>query len=80
MKIAYTAGLADAEQKCYDWESALRQALGDTEVQKVFEEYGVVCADEADTVRGQYMTAVTRIRMRDFCMSRNLPRLSPTTL
>lgn len=71
MKIAFAAGLADAEEKCYNWESALRQALDETEVQKIFQEHGVAGIDEADT--GQYITAVNRLRMRDFCMSRKGP-------
>jgi hypothetical protein len=75
MKIAYTAGLADAEKRCYDWESAARQVLGETEVEKILQEHGI---DEGDTVKGQYMTAVGRIKMRDFCMSRN-PRVARLT-
>ena len=70
MKNAFAAGLADAEPKCYDWESALCQALGETEVQRISEEHVVVGIDEAESVRDKYMTAVTRIRMQDFCMSR----------
>ncbi|KAG6373626.1 hypothetical protein JVT61DRAFT_6287 [Boletus reticuloceps] len=73
MKIAFAAALADAEQECYDWESALCQVIGEKEVQKIFQEHGEVDIDEADTVRGQYMTAVVRIRMEDYCMSRKGP-------
>jgi len=69
-KNVLAACLADAEQKCQDWEGALRQILGDAEVQKISEAHPVVDVDEADTVRGKYITAIAGIRMRDFCLSK----------
>jgi len=68
-KNALAMCLADAEQQCQDWKGALRQMLGKAEVQKISQAH-VVDDDEADTVRGQYMTAIARIRMQDFCLSR----------
>lgn len=70
MKKAFAKGLADAEHKCQEWESALRHFLGEAEVQKVVQGYTVVDDDEADTVKGKYIGAVARISMRDFCLSR----------
>ena len=72
MKNACAAGLADAEQKCYDWESALQHTLSETEVQKISKEHIIVDTNEANTVRGQYMAAITSIRMQDFCMPKRI--------
>ncbi|KAH0833804.1 hypothetical protein J3R83DRAFT_10954 [Lanmaoa asiatica] len=67
---AMAAALADAEQIYEDRESALRQILGEKEVQTISRAHVAVSVDDADTVKGQYITAITRIRMRDFCLSR----------
>ncbi|KAF8439479.1 hypothetical protein L210DRAFT_3646267 [Boletus edulis BED1] len=69
---AMALALADAEQRYEDWESALRQILGDKEVQKIFQAHAVVNVDNANTVRGCYVTAITRIKMGDFCLSRKM--------
>lgn len=62
------AYLADAEEQCQDCEGALRQILGEAEVQKIVQAH--VEAEEAGTMRGQYLTTVTRVRMRDFSLNR----------
>ncbi|KAF8139746.1 hypothetical protein EV363DRAFT_1497586 [Boletus edulis] len=69
---AMALALADAEQRYEDWESALHQILGDKEVQKIFQAHAVVNVDNANTVRGCYVTAITRIKMGDFCLSRKM--------
>lgn len=69
-KTTMAARMADIEQSCHDWEGAVRQMLGDAEAQKIFEAHVFVDVDETDTVKGRYITAVTRLRMQDFCLSR----------
>lgn len=85
MKNALAVSLAEAEQKCFDWESAVRQIMGEAEVQKITEGHTTVDAHQMKTAKGKYITAITRIRLQDFCLSRktqkqyveNLPRSSP---
>lgn len=62
--------LADAEQTCQDWEGALRQILGEGEAREISQTHIAVEVDEVETVRGQYITTLGRIRMKDFCLSR----------
>lgn len=62
--------LADAEQTCQNWEGALRQVLGEAEFREISQAHTAVNADEADTVRGRYITAIDRMRMKEFCLSR----------
>ncbi|KAF8439438.1 hypothetical protein L210DRAFT_3504527 [Boletus edulis BED1] len=69
---AMALALADAEQRYEDWESTLHQILGDKEVQKIFQAHAVIDVDDANTVRGCYVTAITRIKMGNFCLSRKM--------
>jgi hypothetical protein len=62
--------LADAEQTCQNWEGALRQVLGEAEFREISQAHTAVNADEADTVRGRYITAIGHMRMKEFCLSR----------
>lgn len=64
--------LADAEQRYEDWESALHQILGAKEVQTISQALDPVQINEPQTVRGQYIAALARIQMRDFCLSRKV--------
>ncbi|KAF8427136.1 hypothetical protein L210DRAFT_3508984 [Boletus edulis BED1] len=64
--------LADAEQRYEDWKSALCQILGDKVVQKIFQAHDVIKIDNTNTVRGCYITAITHIKMGDFCLSRKI--------
>lgn len=71
LKNALAVSLAEAEQKCFDWESAVCQILGEAEVQKI---YGAVDSFQTNTVKGQYIAAIARIRLQEFCPSRKTQR------
>ena len=70
MKNTMAMSLVNAEQKCLHWESALHQFVGEMVVQEISQANVIIGVDEADTVRGQYITAIACIRMQDFCLSR----------
>ena len=72
-KQAVVASLADAEQKYHDWESTLRQILGETKVQKISDAH-VNSTNHPDSVRSQYIAAISRVRMQDFCLLRKAER------
>lgn len=60
--------LAEAELQCLDFESAVQQRFGKAEVEEARANIAVGGSHMA-TLKGQYITAVNRIRMQDFCCS-----------
>lgn len=71
-KNAMAREFAEAERKYEGWESALVQILGDKELQELSKGDDVVKVDDADPVMKQYLAAITRMRLRDFCLSRKM--------